>query len=88
MVWLWYVLGGMSLLAFCLYGVDKRRTKRGQWRISEKTLLAVGIFGGAVGALLGMRVFHHKTKHWYFYAINTIALILHAALAGWLLLRG
>ncbi len=71
----------MSLIAFFAYGIDKRRAKRGRWRISEAVLLGLGIFGGAAGALLGMRLFRHKTKHIYFW------IILFAALAVqlWLL---
>ena len=44
----------VNLTAFVLMGLDKRRARRDKWRISEKTLF------------LGMRLFHHKTKHWYF----------------------
>ena len=43
-------------------------------------LLGVGFFGGAVGALLGMNLFHHKTRHWYFWIVNIFSLALHAAL--------
>lgn len=60
--------GGMSVLAFLLYGIDKRRAVRHKWRIPEATLLATSFLGGAFGALLGMKLFRHKTRHWYFYA--------------------
>ena len=53
----------MSLTAFIAFGVDKRRSKRGLWRTSERTLLLLTVLGGSPGALLGMRVFHHKTRH-------------------------
>ena len=56
----WLAMNGFT---FCLYGVDKRRAKRGAWRIPEKTLLLCTWLLGGVGALIGMRVFHHKTKH-------------------------
>jgi uncharacterized membrane protein YsdA (DUF1294 family) len=39
-----------------------------------------GIFGGALGGLLGMKVFRHKTKHWYFTVINFIAILVHIAI--------
>ncbi len=74
----------MSLAAFILYGADKRKAKTKRWRTKEKTLLLCGVFGGAVGALLGMQTFRHKTKHWYFWAVNLAALLLQAA--GFLLL--
>ena len=51
---------------FLLMGLDKRRAKRGQWRIPEKTLFLPPLLGGTPGAIAGMHVFHHKTKHWYF----------------------
>ena len=57
-------LGLASLLLFGMMGADKKKAKRGQWRIPEKTLFLVAICGGAVGGTLGMYQFHHKTKHW------------------------
>ena len=69
----------MSIIALVLYGTDKRRARQSRWRISESALLAVGLFGGAVGALLGMKLFRHKTKHWYFWAVNILGLLLQAA---------
>ncbi len=69
----------VSLITFVLYGADKRKSVKGEWRISEKTLLGMGFIGGAAGAVLGMKTFHHKTKHWYFWAINIFSLVLHIA---------
>ena len=71
----------MSLVAFIMYGVDKSKAKRGAWRISEAALLGVGFCGGAIGALLAMNTFRHKTKHWYFWAVNVAGLVLHAVIA-------
>ncbi len=77
--WMLIYFGAMSLLSLCLYGVDKRRAVKQEWRIPEATLLAVGLLGGSVGALLGMYFFRHKTKHWYFWAVNWLGVILAAA---------
>ncbi len=74
------IIAVMSVIAFILYGADKSRAKRGKWRIKESVLLGVGFFGGAVGALLAMKLFRHKTKHWYFTVINLIGLIVQIAL--------
>lgn len=52
----------INVIAFFIYGIDKRRARKGQWRISENTLLGVAFLGGSVGALFGMSVFHHKTR--------------------------
>ena len=56
----------VNLAAFFLMGLDKRRARQGRWRISEKALFLPAALGGALGGCLGMRTFHHKTKHWYF----------------------
>ena len=69
----------MSVVAFLLYGADKRRAKKKLWRTPESVLLGVGVLGGALGALIGMKTFRHKTRHWYFWAVNVLALALHVA---------
>ena len=63
LILLWAVWLVINLITFILYGVDKRRAKRGQWRIPEKTLLTGTWLLGGVGAWLAMRIFRHKTKH-------------------------
>ncbi len=65
----------MSFFAFVLYGIDKSKAKKKEYRISEKALLSIGFFGGSIGALIAMQVFRHKTKHYYFYIINVLGLI-------------
>ena len=77
----------ISLIAFFAYGIDKRRAKRGRWRTKESVLLGLGFFGGAVGALLGMKVYRHKTKHWYFWAINILGLCWQVAAFVYLFLN-
>ena len=74
------LLAAMNLLAFILYGVDKLKAKKGAWRIPEATLLLVAALGGSLGALLGMELFRHKTKHWQFKILVPLFLILHIAL--------
>ena len=77
----------INLVTFAVYGADKRRARRGAWRVPEKTLFLLPLLGGSVGALLGMRVFRHKTKHWYFVWGVPAILLAHLALAVWLLCR-
>lgn len=83
---LWY-LAAVNLVTLALYGIDKVRARRGKWRIPEKTLLLLPLLGGSVGALAGMHLFHHKTRHWYFRWGIPAMLLLQLALAAWLWLR-
>ncbi len=46
--------------------LDKRKAKNHKWRISEKNIFLIALLGGSLGCLLGMNIFRHKTKHWYF----------------------
>ena len=50
-------------IAFVMYGVDKYKSVHHKWRIPESTLLLLALAGGSIGAMLGMQVFRHKTKH-------------------------
>lgn len=78
MQWILVYYISINIIAFMLYGVDKRRAVRGLWRIPEKTLLGIAVFGGALGAFLGMYVFHHKTRHLQFKIGVPCFLIAHA----------
>lgn len=70
----------MSIIGFTLMGVDKAKAKKGEWRIKEATLFAFAILFGAVGATLGMLVFRHKTKHWYFAVFFPLLALVDVAL--------
>ena len=66
----------MSVIGFGAMGIDKATAKANAWRIPEKTLFGIAFFGGGAGIWLGMEVFRHKTKHWYFkYGIPAITLL-------------
>lgn len=52
----------MNTIAFVCYGIDKYRARHSKWRISEACLITLAVLGGALGALLGMLLFHHKTR--------------------------
>ena len=69
----------INLIAFYFYWNDKRRAKINKWRIPENTLLLIALIGGSIGALLGMKVFRHKTKHWKFKICVPLSIILHIA---------
>lgn len=56
--------------------IDKQKSIKHKWRISEKTLFQIAIFGGSIGSNLGMYLFRHKTRHWYFVIFMPLILIL------------
>ena len=56
-------LAAINIAAFFLYGIDKWKARHDKWRITEARLLWIAVAGGSIGALLGMKVWHHKTKH-------------------------
>lgn len=78
----YYVI--INLLSYLLYGYDKNQARKQGRRISERCLLGLAFFGGMVGAYLGMKHFHHKTKHNYFYAVIALSAVLHIALLVYL----
>jgi uncharacterized membrane protein YsdA (DUF1294 family) len=75
-------LGAINLVTFCMYGIDKWKAKRGTWRIPEAKLLWLSVFGGSLGALLGMSVWHHKTLHKKFKYGVPLILVAQMALVG------
>lgn len=84
------LLAAANLLAFALMGLDKRRAKRKARnprvrRVPEKALFLWAIFGG-IGGTLGMFLFRHKTRHWYFRFGFPLLALLQAALILWLYL--
>ena len=77
-----YILLVINVLTFVIYGIDKWKAKQGTWRISEATLLLLAVIGGSIGALLGMKVWHHKTMHKKFkYGLPLILLVQIALIA-------
>ena len=58
----WYLLAA-NLLSLVLMGADKHRAKTGERRIAEKTLFLSAAAGGSIGAIAGMVLFRHKTRH-------------------------
>ena len=70
----------INLIALAIYGIDKAQAKLETHRTPEKTLFLVAILGGSIGALLGMRLFHHKTRKWYFRVGIPLILVLQIVL--------
>ena len=74
------VLLALNLFSFALMGWDKRCAKKSAWRVPERNLFLSAICFGALGGVLGMHVFHHKTKHWYFRIFFPALLVVQFAL--------
>ena len=56
----------INVIGFALMGIDKAKARKRAWRIPEATLFLIALVGGSLGTTVGMRVFRHKTLHWYF----------------------
>ena len=60
-----YILA-VNLLGFFIMGIDKQKARKRTFRIPEATLFTIAIIGGSIGFIIGMHLFRHKTRHWYF----------------------
>ena len=77
-----YYLIVINVVTLIVYGIDKVKAMKGKWRISEATLLILAVIGGSIGALLGMKVWRHKTMHKKFkYGLPLILLAQIALIA-------
>jgi len=77
----------MNLTTFAAFGIDKYLARSKRRRISEKTLLRLAAFGGSAGAVIGSRLFRHKTQK--FKGMFAGMVIVHTALlaaVAWLYL--
>lgn len=72
----------LSLVAFVVYGFDKRRAQKDGHRVPEKTLHMMSLFGGWPGALMGQQVFRHKTQKLGFRIMFWLCVMLHVAVVG------
>ena len=70
----------LNAAALAAMGIDKWRARHDRWRVRERTLFLLALLGGSIGAILGMLLFRHKTRHWYFrYGLPAILLLQLAA---------
>ena len=79
----WWMMNGAALILFLS---DKLRARRGAWRIPESTLLFSAVLGGSAGALLGMLLFRHKSRHKRFMILIPLLICLQFA-CQWVLLH-
>ncbi|MGN1332615.1 MAG: DUF1294 domain-containing protein [Lachnospiraceae bacterium] len=66
----------INLVGFTAMFLDKRKARRGAFRIPESTLFTIAFMGGSLGSLIGMYLFHHKTRHRSFTVGIPLLLIL------------
>ena len=66
----------LSFVTFVFYITDKVKAVNGKWRIPEKVLLSLSLFGGGVGGYLAMFAARHKTKKTYFHIVNVFGIFL------------
>lgn len=72
---IWYLVG-INILSFIIYGLDKYLAIKKTYRVSEYSLFILAIFGGGIGALFGMKIFHHKTRKILFWIVNILSTII------------
>lgn len=82
-----YYLLTINIFTMYTFFLDKSKAKNHKWRIKERTLFFLSIIGGSLGALLGMKLFKHKTKHWYFKYGIPVILIIQIALVVYLIVK-
>jgi len=81
----WYAVA--SVVAFVTYGRDKAAAEQGRWRTPELTLHLASLAGGWPGALVGQRVFRHKTRKQPFRTIFWLTVVANLVALSWLLGR-
>ena len=77
--------GGVSLLSFVVYWIDKRAAKRRAQRMAEKTLHLSELFCGWPGAMMAQQIFRHKTRKGSYQLVFWLAVLANLGALGWLL---
>lgn len=79
-----YYLITINAASFGFMLIDKHRAKKGYWRIPERTLLALALAGGSLGALAGMYLVRHKTRKNRFTKTVPLMLLAHLCIGFYL----
>jgi uncharacterized membrane protein YsdA (DUF1294 family)/cold shock CspA family protein len=88
--WVAVLYVGLSLGTFVAYALDKSASRAGGWRLSESSLLSLGLIGGWPGAIVAQQVFRHKTVKRSFRLLFWLTVVLNVAcfaLLTWFLPR-
>lgn len=81
-----FYLGIINAAAFLLMLADKQKARKNLWRIPESTLMTTAVLGGSIGALAGMYLFRHKTRHPKFTLGIPLILAFQFVIATWLMM--
>lgn len=73
-------LGLINMISFLAFGFDKYRANRDKRRLTNGLLLGLSFIGGAIGGLIGMKVFRHKTKKAYYKMGLPLMILMHILL--------
>ncbi|MCQ2519156.1 MAG: DUF1294 domain-containing protein [Lachnospiraceae bacterium] len=84
-IWIASYLVVINIVGFLIMGIDKSKAKNHSWRISESSLFFVALIFGSLGCVIGMQVFRHKTKHWYFKWGMPLILLIQIAIVTFIL---
>lgn len=77
----------INAAGFLIMLADKRKAVKNKWRIPEATLMGIGLLGGSIGCIAGMRLFRHKTKHPKFFIGLPVILALQIILMLFLVVK-
>ena len=75
----------INIIAFALMGIDKKRARNKEWRISEAALFTTALLFGSLGSNIGMRYFRHKTKHWYFVIFMPMIMVIQIVILAFII---
>lgn len=75
----------INIISFALMGIDKKRARNKEWRISEAALFTTALLFGSLGSNIGMHYFRHKTKHWYFVIFMPLIMIVQIVILAFVL---
>ena len=78
----------INVITFVIFGVDKYKAIRQEWRIRESTLLGLALIGGSIGGWLAMYIFHHKTKKVKFFMGLPVILVIQTVVFSYLFCGG
>ena len=75
----------INITSFVIMGIDKKRARNKEWRISEAALFTTALLFGSLGSNIGMRFFRHKTRHWYFVIFMPLILVVQVVILAFVI---